>query len=264
MMVIDPAFQHILERFGVADESALARRFQAQATPSKPRTIVVHHCLSPAAGAGPGLDVFYKEYRYPKPSWSFVGRASKARREYENYGVFDRLGIPAARRIAFGEQRDALGRLKGAFILTEAIPGASSLRELVQTRPGSMSRRARIELYRQGATLARRLHDAGFCHNDLVWRNLLVTWPAPDAPKLWWIDCPRGHFLRWPWQRRRKRIKDLASAYKSAFRFCSRADQLRLILLYQGRSALDEPTKRLIRDVVAFGRRRWPEDWAVC
>ena len=261
MIVIDPAFQPAFYRLGLATYEAITCYFGAVSLPPKNRTFVSLHSLSQPPDAGPVLDVYYKHYHYKSPAWSFIGRSSKPRREFENYEVFARLGLPTVQRVAFGEARDRLGRLRGAFIITRAIPEAMTLRELFQSRGPLLDRNTRLLLFRQLAAMTRRLHDAGFCHNDLVWRNLLVTRPAPDAPRLWWIDCPRGRFVHWPFSRRRKRIKDLASSYKSAQRFCHRTDQLRLILFYRGISKLDQATKTLIRDVLAFGRRRWPEDW---
>src|SRR5207249_8157842 len=122
-----------------------------------------------------GREVFFKLYEYASPTWRFWGRRSKARCEFENYATFEKLGIPTAKRVACGEVRDALGRLCRAFGITEAIPRAWTLPQFVDefcpSRASVESRRLRDELCRQIASLVRRIHDAGFCHHDLVWRH---------------------------------------------------------------------------------------------
>ena len=106
-----------------------------------------------------GRSVFFKLYEYAAPSWNFWVRRSKARCEFENYAAFETLGIPTARRIACGEIRDAFGRLRRAFILTEAIPRAWTLPQFVgehcPNRATAESRPLRDGLCRQLATLTR-------------------------------------------------------------------------------------------------------------
>jgi hypothetical protein len=223
----------------------------------EPRTLAL-------PGAAP-LAVFCKHYVYRRPAWKFVARRSKARCEYDNYAVFARLGIACAQRIACGESRDGLGRLRRAFILTRAIPDALTLPEFLArhcpTRHTAAAREIRQALRRQLADMTRRAHRAGFFHHDLVWRNVLVTWQPPAPPRLWWIDCPRGRFDRWsPWRRRRQ-WKDLASLDKSAARLCSRGERLAFVQEYLGKKRLDPASRRLVRRTLAYRKVRWPEDW---
>lgn len=214
---------------------------------------------------GASLAVFYKQYEYAAPSWRFLGRASKARREFENYAVLARLGIRVAVPVACGEERDALGRLRRAFILTRAIRDAVPLRDFVRVecpdRRNPAHRRLREALLEQLAEATRRIHAAGFFHHDLVWRNILVTREGGSAPLVWWIDCPRGRLDRGsPW-RQRRRLRDLASLDKVAADMCSRTERVRFVLRYLGQGRLDAGAKRLIRAVLRYRRRRWPEDW---
>lgn len=198
--------------------------------------------------------VFYKLYEYASPSWRFCGRRSKARCEFENNAAFEKLGIPTARRVACGEVRDAIGRLCRAFIVTEEIPRAWTLPQFVEefcpNRATAESRQLRDGLCRQMALLARRMHDGGFFHHDLVWRNILVTWTPPETPKVWWIDCPRGGFSR----QHRRQIKDLASLDKVASKHCTRAERLTFLKAYGG------DLKPLAREVLAYRRKRWPDE----
>ncbi len=248
---IDPRARDWLGALGLNSCAAFLKYF---ALPEPPLTTAV--VVTPKTVTLPDRStrtVFYKLYEYGSPSWRFWGRRSKARCEFDNYAVFEKLGIPTARRVAAGEVRDALGRLCRAFVVTEEIPRAWALPQFVEefcpSRATEDSRRLRDELCRQMAGLVRRIHDAGFFHNDLVWRNILVTWTPPEPPKIWWIDCPRGGFSRQP----RRQLKDLASLDKMASKHCTRGERLRFLRAYGG-------DKTLAREVLAYRQQRWPND----
>ena len=117
-------------RLGLNSTEAIAAYFLRDTTLPQTPTIVRQARMEVTGDRA--LEVFYKQYEYRKPSWALLMRSSKARCEYRNYGVFIRLGIPCAEAIACGEQRDALGRLRRAFILTRAIPGTSTLKSFWQ------------------------------------------------------------------------------------------------------------------------------------
>ncbi len=214
---------------------------------------------------GKTLSVFYKQYEHRPPSWRFFGRLSKARCEFANYAVFNRLGIRCAEPLACGERRDGLGRLRRAFIITRAVPEALNLADFLKkhcpNRASASGRKLRDALRRQLAAMTQQIHRAGFFHHDLVWRNVLVSWPPGAEPQICWIDCPRGRFDRWsPW-RDRRRLKDLASLDKSAATHCTRGERVAFVKEYLGASRLEPGVKQLIRDALAYRQRRWPEDW---
>jgi tRNA A-37 threonylcarbamoyl transferase component Bud32 len=210
------------------------------------------------------LDVYFKLYFFRRPSWRFWGRPSKAAMEFRNYEVFQQLGIPCADPIACGEQRDLLGRLRRAFILTKAVPGSVTLEEFIRTQEHNQSLTAdrRRNLLVQAADATRQIHEAGFFHHDLVWRNILVA-PAADAWSISWIDCPRGKFIASRFRRHRSRLRDLGSFDKSAARQCNRADRLRAFLRYSRIAKLDAASKKLLRQVLEYRRTRWPDDWPI-
>jgi hypothetical protein len=255
-------FESAFAAAGLGSTAAVCQRFGGDALPPAGGVQVKRVDLE--LGAGGRLELFFKLYCYRRPSWRFFGRASKARREFQNYAVFERLGIRGARRVACGEERDWIGRLRRAFIVTEAIPGAVTLTEFVRTHaaPGRPGVRAlRLGLLRQLAAMICRAHAAGFYHHDLVWRNLLVTHRPPGEPQVWWIDCPRGQFDRWsPW-RERRRIKDLASLDKVAAELATAPERLRFVMCYLGMTRLDREAKSLVRRVLAYRKARWPDDW---
>jgi len=202
------------------------------------------------------IDAFFKLYHHQQSGWAFWFRPSKARCEFENYAVFERLGIPSAERIAWGEERNFFGLLRRAFILTRAVPQATELDKFMDTKPPPAQRH---RLARELAGLVRRLHEARFYHNDLVWRNILVSLEQPDAPRLFLIDCPRGFFARTG--RERERLRDLASLDKAAVKLASRPERLRFLLAYLGKEKLDDEARALARACLDYRRERWPEDW---
>jgi tRNA A-37 threonylcarbamoyl transferase component Bud32 len=116
-------------------------------------------------------------------------------------------------------------------------------------------------LLAQVADSVRRIHDAGFFHHDLVWRNILVTPRGASSWETCWIDCPRGSFVFSKGRRHRSRLRDLASFDKSAARSCHRGDRLRALLRYLKKPRLDDSAKALVRQVLEYRRKRWPEDW---
>lgn len=261
MLRVQTEFEPAFQRLGLTSCESVVRHFMRGASAAETVTIRAAMLAMPD---GLTMKVFWKLYNYDPPAWKFIGRPSKAHCEFKNYEVFARLGIPSATPVACGEQRDSLGRLRRAFILTCAIPDALTLKEFVEqhcVRRGDASgRRNRNALLRQLADMTWRIHEAGFFHHDLVWRNILVT-PSPSAgPRVWWIDCPRGRFDRWSPLRRRRRLKDLASLDKVASQLCTRSERLNFIKLYLRKTRLDTEAKQLIRGVLEYRRTRWPED----
>jgi tRNA A-37 threonylcarbamoyl transferase component Bud32 len=263
MLVIEMAYRQLFAAVGLTTFNSIVSFFAGDLLSPRKRVTVKPHTLLETNQAP--VPVFYKQYEYRPPSWRFLARSSKAFCEYENYAVLERLGIQCASRIACGELRDSLGRLRRAFIITRAIPGAMPLIDFLQahcpSRTDERSRILRDALRSQLARMTAQIHHAGFFHHDLVWRNILVTWQPPATPQIWWIDCPRGRFDRWsPW-RQRRRLRDLASLDKCASTLCTRAERLAFVREYLGQRRLDSEGAELIRAALSYRKRRWPEDW---
>src|SRR5882672_2711294 len=261
LLILDPAFRRRFEEMALNSAAAVIQYLGGHSVTRKGATVLQ---AAIRFRDGSSENVFFKQYVHPAPAWSFVGRRSKARREFENYGAFLRLGLPCAQTLACGELRDRLGRLRRAFIITRAIPEAQNLIDFVQThcpdRATAASRKLRRDLISRLAPMVSRMHQGSFFHNDLVWRNILVTQPPQGLPELWWIDCSRGRFAQLLCGR--LRLKDLALLDKGAARHCTRAERLSFTKAYLGKTRLDAEVKRLARTVVAYKHRRWRDEAA--
>ena len=263
MLVIDTRHQTTFSALGLNSFDSVVAFFGGDKLPARTCVRIWPHTISPPGQ--PALSVFYKQYEYRPASWAFLGRRSKARREYRNYETLEDLGIACAERMACGEHRDGFGRLQRAFIVTRAIPGAMNLIDFTAKhcadRIAEPTRLLRTAIRRQLAAMTRASHVGGFFHNDLYWRNVLVSWQPPAEPKVWWIDSPRGQLDRWsPW-RSRRRLKDLAALDKSAASNCRRTERAAFVAEYLGTSRLDAQARQLIREILAYRKQRWPEDW---
>jgi len=258
-MWVDARAQAFCHAQGLNTQAALFRLMGEPRAGDEPVRVVQRALPSPGGGQ---WAVFCKHYSYPSASWRFWGRASKARREFENYALFESLGIRCARRLICLESRDALGRLTGAFLLTEAVPDTLTLEEFAgrpaKDLPAAARRRTRLVLCRQLAGMTRVLHQAGGFHNDLYWRNVLVQGAASQTPTLWWIDCPRGGLVRQPYLRPRKQLKDLAALDLESAGLCRRTERLRFLKAYVGVERLDDRVRKLARRIHTYRRRRWP------
>ncbi|MCW5755545.1 MAG: hypothetical protein KIT24_12630 [Phycisphaeraceae bacterium] len=213
----------------------------------------------PPSETHPGFTVYVKCYEYPRPSLKFVLRASKARCEYRNALAFQRLGIRTAEPLAWGEERDRIGRLKRAVIVTRAIPGAQPLDAIHPSRALNLAKRSVI---RQLAEMTAALHRAGRVHHDLHWRNVLVQTEQDNAPVVWWIDCPRGRRVLLPSRRTRGMVRDCACLARTAITRASPIDRLRLLVCYFraiGRNRRRD-RRQMLMAMESYRTRKWPQD----
>lgn len=170
-------------------------------------------------------------------------------KEWENLLRFQQWGIPTAKLVGWGLERTRGHFVRGALV-TEEIPGAADMATMASNDdPRLIDRRWMSVVLRQVAGHARRLHDQGFAHNDLKWRNLLVD--DGDTPTVYLIDCPNGAFWRGPLLRYRI-VKDLACLDKIGKYRLSRSQRLRFYLDYAGHARLSAADKRRIRKILAF------------
>jgi hypothetical protein len=183
-----------------------------------------------------------------KPLRAWFGR-QRVQAEWENLRAFRDWGIPTAPLVAYGLERRRGGFARGALVTAE-IEHTRDLAQLAREHDARLAdRRWVARVSHQLARATRAMHTHGFAHNDLKWRNLLVS--DGDAPTLYFIDCPNGAFWWGPFLRYRI-VKDLACLDKVAKYQLSRTRRLRFYLDYAGRRRLDADDKQRIREIVDF------------
>lgn len=250
-LLVNPKHQRAWDEHGWSNVESVVKYFLPE---GERRGEVTVRGVNFSSNDGP-REAFFKLYDYGAGNLRFWMRASKARREFENYATLARLGVPAPEAIACGEERSRSGKLRRAFIFTRAVPNACGLDEFFKARP---SWRERRQILGDLARTLRQLHAGSFFYYDLVWRNILVSRDAAGL-RAFLIDCPRGRHATSGLERRR--LRDLASLDKSAARFCTRAERVRFLLQYMAKSKSDDEARNLIRACLRYRRTRWPEDW---
>ena len=173
----------------------------------------------------------------------------RVRAEWRNLERFAAWGIPTARLAAYGLERRWGGFRRGALI-TEEVCDSDDLATLAANADPRLRDGVWVRMVlAQVAAATRRMHAEGFVHNDLKWRNLLVT--RGRTPQVHFIDCPNGGFWWGPFLRYRI-IKDLACLDKVAKYELSRTQRLRFFLAYLGVARLPAGEKARVRRIVAF------------
>ncbi len=173
----------------------------------------------------------------------------RVRAEWENLLAFRSWGIPTATIVGYGLERRLGGFERGAMI-TEEIPHTMDLARMAKDRdPRLKDADWVLKVSRQIAAITRIMHDRHFVHNDLKWRNLLVTEGAD--PQVFLIDCPSGETWQGPFLRYRI-IKDLACLDKVAKYQLSRTQRLRFYHQYTGHRGLTPEDRTRIGKILGF------------
>lgn len=196
---------------------------------------------------------YVKRYHKTKGIRSWFG-FSRVRIEAQNQLLFKQLNIPAAEVVAYGEEHIFSRTLRGALI-TLAVEDTADLASTAKAPPRLIqNRRWARQVIRQIARITRTLHDYRFCHNDLKWRNILVT-QNEKKPQVYLIDCPVGQ--RWPaFLLPRRIIKDLACLDKVARYQLSRTQRLFFFKEYTQRKRLSAADKTMIRKILPYFQGR--------
>ena len=173
---------------------------------------------------------------------------SRLRAEWENLRLFASYGVATAELIAYGET--GVRNYQGA-VITRGMVRTRDLAGLAQEgNPILADKRWRLGVIRHLSESVRALHTAGFVHNDLKWRNILVELDK-DEPLAYLIDCPMGRVL-WGPLLARGVVKDLACLDKGAKHVLSCTDRLRFYLAYSGKDRLQRDDKVKIKKVLRF------------
>ena len=177
----------------------------------------------------------------------YIGR-SRVRSEWENLLFFQSLGLPGAKVVAYGEEIRFGIFQRGAMITEEAVNTNDLLQMTKHSNPLLKDREWMSQVIAQVADCTKVMHENGFIHTDLKWRNILIT--QEQHPQITLIDCPAGEKPFKPFLERGK-IKDLACLDKLGKHHLSRTQRMKFYQLYTGRR-LTIHDKQRIRKVLAF------------
>lgn len=175
---------------------------------------------------------------------------NKAATEILNLNFFRAIGIPCPEVLGFQIKKTAWGQFKSAIIALEGLENTLSLADIVNHKHPIMNKKSwRKQLIVQLAHQTARIHQLGFAHVDLKWRNILIT--LDNSSRVFWIDCPSGYFVS-PYFSARASIKDLACLNKVAKKVLSQSSRLRFFKLYLKNTKLCNQNKKLARQITTF------------
>ena len=178
----------------------------------------------------------------------YLGRP-RVRAEWENLLNFQAWGIPSAVVVGFDLERRA-GQFHRGALITQELSETDDLARLARRAdPRLQDRRWVAHVSRQIADATRMMHEQGFAHNDLKWRNILVD--AKPYPDVYLIDCPGGDFW-WGSLLEYRIIKDLACLDKLGKQVLSRTQRLRFYHWYCGERRLGAADRKRIASVERF------------
>ena len=196
-----------------------------------------------------GVGYYVKKYiKAGKGVRRYLGR-SRIRAEWENMLFFHELGIPAAKVVAYGEEKK-FGVMTRGVLITEEVKNSKDLKTMVNEGSPKLSDRIWMrQVINQVATIARTLHDKKFIHTDFKWRNILVT--QTEQPKVFLIDCPSGSVVN-TFLFERGRVKDLACLDKVAKYNLSKTQRLSFFMMYCQKNNLDKKYRLLLKKIQNF------------
>jgi hypothetical protein len=244
---VDPALPPSASRAFASIEAVFA--LEGELIARSPLSRVLRICLD-------GRRYYVKRYAGDRRGLvrSWFGLRSRlltppVQKEWQNLRAFQAWGIPTARLVAYGLERKGHRFVRGALI-TEELPDTVDMAEMA--RQGDQRLKDGhwvMAVSRQLARATRTMHAAGFAHNDLKWRNLLVD--RNDPPQLYFIDCPAGSrwwgsFLDY------RKIKDLVCLDKVAKYQLRPSQRMRFFLDYLAKPKLDVGDKKQLRRILGY------------
>lgn len=191
----------------------------------------------------------YGYYAHPWQRWLRPGRIPV---EWNGLHEFKRLGFRCTEPVAWGAQRNVWGRLQMECLVTVAIPDAAPLIQWNESA-GPERKAERRSVLRTLAKQVARLHDAGYFHRDLRWRNILIARDSNGKVEPVWLDSPRGFRARCRWRNTWHRVRDLYTLNRHAIGRCSLRERVEFLRWYldvpPGHPAIREWGRRLDRYV---------------
>lgn len=200
-----------------------------------------------------GRRYYIKQYHSAKGIRSWLG-LSRIRQETRNQLWFNQIGLPAAKVVAFGEEHLLSRTLRGVLI-TESVDCTEDMARMAKQTPELFKNRAWVkQLSCQIAGMTRTLHQNRFCHNDLKWRNILVSQDL-ERPRIYLIDCPLGQRFWGPFLKPRI-IKDLACLDKVGKQVLTRTQRLSFYKEYRQCDRLTEEDRKVLQKVLIYFQGR--------
>ncbi len=235
---LEPDYQHLAVEFGSLDR-VFALEGERITRDSESELIRVEL---------QGVVYYAKRCRSNGKAWRGSLPRLRVKAEWENLQYFRDWGIPTAEVVAYGMERHGNFAFARGAMITREIPDTSDLGIMAWHNDPQIQQRAWMaEIIRQVAAFTRTMHEHGFVHNDLKWRNILVD----KQGRAFLIDCPAGSFWWGPFLQYRI-IKDLACLDKVAKYQLSRSQRLSFYLQYAKKTKLDAVDKKRIRKIVQF------------
>lgn len=192
---------------------------------------------------------YYVKYyhRGGKGLRQWLGR-SRLRGEWENLHYFATLAIPTPKIIAYQEFKK-WGLFQEGFLVTAALTDTCNLAEFFKTGHYKNYPYPTLKkILQQIALYTKKLHDRNFVHQDLKWRNILISITNPTS--IYFIDCPLG---KKTWRFQRGQLKDLAHLDKFAATYLPAKLRLYFYSCYRQRFYLKLQDKNIIH----FIRNYW-------
>jgi len=211
-------------------------------------------CRLDLPGLPPAFLKAYRPYRWLGVLKDAV-RPSKALRALVMSGELERAGLAAARVLAAGERR-RFGFLRGAFLVTAEVD-APDLREFMGALAADGSVKAKHRFLSMLGRHVARLHEAGFCHGDLVPTNVRVRGGSAE-PEIVLLDNDRTCIGSRPVGLREAR-RNLVQLNRFVVKGLTAADRWRVFYAYCASRHLDhDEARRLGRWVInkTIERRR--------
>ena len=265
-MLIDPAYRDILADAGLDTVERVldAGGDEVVAWSRSTDTICIDLAENPRwRGA-----VYVKRYHYHWWRSRFKAmlrgtffRKPRPRGEYDALDVMRKLGIQAVRPIADGERR-LFHFVAKCFLITEAVPDSVSLSTFAiavhENGSAQLPPKRRHRLIGGLARRIRQMHDAGFVHGGLFWRNILLRNMPGGNFEFHFLDASPGKRV---WRRevfQPDKIQDIAAIRTLASTFCSKADMARFAKAYLGVDRLTSEQRTWIEQVdqLSNGYRR--------
>ncbi len=201
-----------------------------------------------------GRSFFFKRYTYPpskqKRYWM---RASKAQVEVFGYAQLKKLAIPTLNVIAFGEKR-SFGQLVAAYIITEGVSDSMDLQQFAAQvwfdLPKQQRSKTYLDLRSQIFEQLAKAHSIKFFHQDLHWRNILVT-EEEGRYKTTWIDCPRAAYRQLSFSAKHGQMVDLSCLARRSLDYLSRSERYRALSDYLSINNLGWTNRELFKEIQA-------------